>query len=252
MLHLIDKYATDIVACGEGTMDAIWRDGWRSDPRCRVIYNSVDVAQFEEPVDRNRVRAELGVPLDAPLFVHMGREAPEKNHRRLLEIFAEIGKAAPDARLVLAGEGTDDPNGITSRGVRELGIANRVLALGIRHDVPRLLNAADTLLLPSLWEGLPGVVLEACAAGVPVLATDLPGVREIASRLALVRYLPLDADSPEWAAAALALPAEAARLKLRDTAIDRFRRSVFDVNRAAAGHREVWARATEPRVALCS
>ena len=74
-----------------------------------------------------------------------------------------------------------------------------MLGLGVRDDVPQLLKTADVLLLPSIHEGLPGVVLEACASGTPVLASDLPGVREIASRLPLVRYLPLTAADEEWA-----------------------------------------------------
>ena len=62
MRLLIDRYATHIISCGEGSMDAVWRPDWRSDPRCRVVYDAVDPAPFLEPVDRERARAALGIP----------------------------------------------------------------------------------------------------------------------------------------------------------------------------------------------
>jgi glycosyltransferase involved in cell wall biosynthesis len=184
--------------------------------------------------------------------MHIGNETYEKNHGRLLAIFAAILSIEPSARLVLVGEGTDDPAGVSARAARELGIDTRIVALGVRHDVPRLLSAADVLLLPSKAEGLPGVVLEACAAGVPVLASDLAGVREVATRLALVRTLPLSAADAEWARAAAALPAEAERVRLRQTAADAFRASVFHVDRAVELHRALWRRAESPRALQCS
>jgi glycosyltransferase involved in cell wall biosynthesis len=254
MCELIDRYATDIVGCGEGAMDAVWRAGWRTDPRCRIIYNTVDLTRFEQMADRDRMRSDLGIPTGAEVFIHLGREAPDdqKNHRRLLNIFAELRKAVASAWLVLAGAGTDDAAGETAGAVRDLGLQDRVVALGVRNDVPRLLKSADALLLPSRWEGLPGAVLEACAAGVPVLASDLPGVREIAARLSLVRYLPLTASDAEWAKAAACLPAEAKRLALKETSADAFRASVFHVDRAVEAYRTLWGRPVERRECACS
>jgi glycosyltransferase involved in cell wall biosynthesis len=245
MRHLMDRHATDIVACGEGAMEAIWGPDWQSDPRCRVIYASIDLTKYEQPGQDAGLRAELGVPPAARLFLHLGRESADdqKNHRRLLSVFREIRALAPDAVLVLAGAGTDNPSGESARAIQEFGLQDGVRALGVREDVPRLLKAADAMLLPSRYEGLPAVVLEACAVGVPVLGSDLPGVREIAARLSLVRYLPLSASDRQWAEAALALPSEAERLTLRDRAADLFRYSVFHVDRAAESHRALWARA---------
>jgi glycosyltransferase involved in cell wall biosynthesis len=170
----------------------------------------------------------------------------------VVEIFRETTKIAPNAWLLLAGAGTDDPHGETGRAIRELGIGDRLLALGVRDDIPQLLEAADVLLLPSYFEGLPGVVLEACAAGVPVLASDIPGVREIASRLPLVKYLPLSSSDREWAAVAVALPEEARRLRLRDRAVDRFRDSAFAIERSVEANRSIWTRAVEARAVACS
>jgi glycosyltransferase involved in cell wall biosynthesis len=243
MRHLIDQYATDIVGCCETVLDQAWSKNWRSDSRCRPIYYGADGTDFERRGDRSSVRAELKVPMEAQVFLHLGRSSPEKNHLRLLAIFAQIRKIVPSAWLVIAGSGTDEARGVVARGIGDLGLQDRSIVLGARTDVPRLLEAADALLLPSLFEGLPNVVLEACAAGVPVLATDLGGVREIASRLSLVRYLPLSARDAEWAAVASQLSAEAERVQLRDMAADAFRASVFHLDRAAEAHRLLWSRA---------
>jgi glycosyltransferase involved in cell wall biosynthesis len=251
MSHLIARCATDIIACGEGAMDAMW-PAWRGDRRCRVIYDALDLTRFEQPVDRLAVRSDLGIAVMSPLFVHVGNQMPEKNHERLLGIFAAIQRAAPASRLLLVGAGTDEPQGAIARWIQSCGLEGSVLTLGVRHDVPRLLSAADALLLPSLHEGLPGVVLEACAAGVPVLASDLPGVREIASRLALVKYLPLGAADRAWADAALALPAEAERMNLRDRAREAFRPSVFHVDRAVEAHRTLWQGGCNNTASACS
>lgn len=237
---LIDRYATHIVGCGEGAIEAAWDAGWRRDPRCRVIYNAVDAARFELPVDRAGTRAMLRVPRGGRLFLHIGNTTEAKNHLRLLAIFARIAAMCPDARLALVGAGTNDPAGPLARAIAESNLGGHVIPLGVRDDVPRLLKAADALLLPSLYEGIPGAVLEACAAGVPVLASDLPGVREIACRLPLVRHLPLSAPDAEWAGVALALPAEAERMALRETAPAAFRQSVFHVDRAVDAHRALW------------
>jgi glycosyltransferase involved in cell wall biosynthesis len=176
----------------------------------------------------------------------------EKNHERLLSIFAEINRQEPSSRLILVGAGTDDAAGISRRVIDRLRLTAAVKALGARGDVPQLLRAADVLLLPSLREGLPAIVLEACVSGVPVLATDLPGVREIARRLVLVRYLPLSAADADWAAAALRLPDEASRLRLRATAAETFRASVFHIDRAVDAYRLLWNGAKHQRADACS
>jgi glycosyltransferase involved in cell wall biosynthesis len=239
-MHLIHRYATEIVACSVGSMDAVWRRGWRSDPRCRVIYDGVATTRFESPVDVAAVRSELGTHGDGPVFMHIGNEAEEKNHRRLLEIFAAIHQRQPSAWLVVVGDGTSRPDGVVMQRTRALGLEACTRVLGIRHDVPRLLPSADVLLLPSLREGLPGVVLEATVVGVPVLATDLPGVREIADRLPGVFYLSLSEDDAVWAGVALSLPAAAKRLQLGANPVERFRPSVFHIERAADAHRALY------------
>ena len=207
MRRWVDRYATHLLGVSEGAM-AAWSPRWRSDPRCQVVYDGIDVAPFARQSDRRTVLPEFNLPEECRLYIHVGRLAAPKNHERLIAIFAEIARADPSAYLLVVGRGGNDIERVLRARVTEWGISDRVVFVGMRFDVPRLLTAADLLLFPSLREGLPGAVLEACAAGTPTLASDLPGVREIAARCPEVCYLSLKAGDTDWAATAMALAAD--------------------------------------------
>jgi glycosyltransferase involved in cell wall biosynthesis len=250
MEAMISGSATNIIGCGEGAIEALWPDRWRRDPRCEVVYDAVDPGRFDTAADRDAVRASLGIPHDARLFLHVGNEVAEKNHERLVRIASEIIRQDGTSWLVLAGAGTENPFGTSRRAVAQLGIGHRVRALGVRDDVPALMRAADLLLLPSMFEGLPGVVLEAAVVGLPTLASDLPGVREIATHLPAVRYLPLSVSDCEWASEALHLGGThdgAAGERARRT----FQTSVFHISTAVERHRQLWRGGVEA-VPACS
>ena len=195
----IDRFATDILAVSEEAMAEAWGQSWRQDPRCRVVYNGLDPQRFAAPSDRQSVLQEFRLPQDAYLCIHVGRLSAAKNHDRLVRIFAALALRRPEARLLLIGWGEKRIEDALARRIEELGIGHLVCRCGERSDVPRLLKAADVLVFPSLWEGLPGVVLEACAAGTPVVASDLPSIREIASRLGGIELVSLDESDQAWA-----------------------------------------------------
>ena len=203
-------------------MAAAWGPAWRTDPRCRVIYNGIDMQPFTPPPDRCGVRREFALPKECRLYIHVGRFAPPKNQERLVSIFAEIAQAQPSAYLLLVGHGENEIEDAVRTRVQALGITDRVVFTGRRTDVPRLLKATDVLIFPSLWEGSPGAVLEACAAGTPVLASAIPGVDEIAAQLPAVQCLPLTSSDKEWAEMAMALSATTSRPGARDSAAHAF------------------------------
>jgi glycosyltransferase involved in cell wall biosynthesis len=108
------------------------------------------------------------------------------------------------ARLLLVGRGGNAIEARTRQRCLQLEIADKVIFAGERSDVPRLLKAADLLLFPSLWEGLPGAILEACAAGTQTLASDLPGIREIKRIVPdMVTCLPVGVCNIDWATTAI-------------------------------------------------
>jgi glycosyltransferase involved in cell wall biosynthesis len=149
------------------------------------------------------MRAEFGIPEDAVVVIHVGRMDPPKNHERLLCIFERFFRNVPSAYLLLVGAIREPIESAVRRTVEQAALSDRIILAGVRVDIPRLLKASDLMIFPSLWEGLPGAVLEAVAAKLPVVASDLPGITEIARYLPGVRAMSLDASDEEWAAAAL-------------------------------------------------
>src|SRR4029077_16843152 len=124
-----------------------------------------------------------------------------------------------------------------------LGIAERVVFAGTRRDVPRLLGAADLMIFPSSREGLPGAILEAAAAGAPVLATGLPWILEISQRLMDVRCLSLSQADETWAAAAVGM------IACRGTAgaaLKRFEQTPFSMRNCTRAFEAVY-RGSGPR-----
>jgi glycosyltransferase involved in cell wall biosynthesis len=146
--------------------------------RLAVIPNSVDLAAIDADVgEREGARRQLDVGDGDFLWLAMGRLHPQKDYPSLLAAFARLVSGHPSARLRIAGEGRLVGE-LTAR-VDDLGLAGHARLLGLRADVPRLLAAADALVLASAWEGLPNVIMEAMAARLPCVATRVGGVPEL-------------------------------------------------------------------------
>ncbi len=164
------------VAIGEAVA-ASFQQTYRLAPR-RVIPNGIRVSQYAASAsDGGGLRAQLGIPGDVPTFVTVARLTAQKNHACLLRAFASPRLEAAGAHLLLAGGG--ELRGELEALARDLGVERRVHFLGERADVPRVLAAADVFVLPSLWEGNPLAVMEAMAAGRPVVATAVGCVPEL-------------------------------------------------------------------------
>ena len=242
--RLIDRYATNIVAVGTGALEEAWSRFWYRDPRCHVLHNGLDLTPFSALADREAaartVRQELGLAPESRLIIHVGRPAKQKNHERVVDLFSLLRSRLPEARLLLVGGPRSELEARLGPRLAARKLGDEVIFTGTRVDVPRLLRAADLLLFPSLWEGIPGVVLEACAAGIPTLASALPGVKEIAADFPRVCPVELAEGDPRWVAAGrelldrypLAEPLEAIEAN--------FRRSKFDFDRAVRRHELLW------------
>jgi glycosyltransferase involved in cell wall biosynthesis len=144
----------------------------------RVVPNGVDVHRFQEVASRARepLRRSLGLQREF-VWLAVGRFAPAKDYPNMLKGFAQVHKAHPDSVLLLVGRGA--LQGEAEALVLALGLATSVRFLGPRHDVPELMSAADGYVLSSAWEGMPVVLLEAAAAGLPIVATSVGGNREV-------------------------------------------------------------------------
>jgi len=146
--------------------------------RVDVIHNGVNLQEYDRPLaDRDAVRREVGAEEGEVTVVQVARLDALKDHLTAIRAFAQAVHTAPGLRLVLVGEGPEET--AIRREIAAQDIGNRVSLLGLRHDVPRLLKAADAFLLTSISEGIPLTIIEAMAAGLPVVATDVGGVSEI-------------------------------------------------------------------------
>ena len=176
----IKQYATNIVAVSEAAMIAYMGLRWTSDPRTQVIYNGVNVGPFLAGYDRLETLSEFGIPRSAQVVIHVGNFRPAKDHETLVQSAAELVNRKENVHFLLVGSGNLMPK--IRAMVVDRGLEGHVHFAGSRSDVARLLMASDCFVFPSRWEGLPGVVLEALAAGLPVIASDIGPVREIASQ----------------------------------------------------------------------
>jgi glycosyltransferase involved in cell wall biosynthesis len=145
--------------------------------RVKVICNAVNVDRFAERNDSAAKRRDLGIPLEAWVIGLVANLRPQKNHELLLHAFARLLSKEPVARLVLAGDG--NLRGALEALAHQLGVQEQVHFLGARSDVPELFATFDVYCLPSHYEGMPLTVLEAMAAGKPVVATNVVGIGEV-------------------------------------------------------------------------
>jgi glycosyltransferase involved in cell wall biosynthesis len=201
MKHWIRKHATHGLAASRDAAVSLFGPNWQSDSRFRVVHCGIDLERFRQDVCHQAVRQELGIPLNAPVVGHVGSFRPPKNHAFLLQIAAEVLKMRPDVRFLLVGDGPLRPK--MEATARDLGIEKNVIFTGIRADVPRLmLGAMDLFVFPSLWEGLGIVLVEAQAAGLRCVCSDVVPP-EAAVVPDVVRYVRLSAGAGEWAAVVL-------------------------------------------------
>jgi glycosyltransferase involved in cell wall biosynthesis len=170
MRRLIARHATAGFAVSEEAGKALYGETWGRDPRWSILRCGIDTTVFDAP-PRPGLRAKLGIRDDAIVIGHVGRFDSQKNHAFLVAIAQELAAFEPRAHLLLVGDGP--LRGSIEQSVREAGLANRVTFAGIRSDVASLMTGAmDAFVLPSVFEGLPLVVVEAQAAGLPCLVSD--------------------------------------------------------------------------------
>lgn len=186
--RLTDRMLACSAAAGEWLFGKSFNEGGT------IVPNGADTRSLRfDPATRMEVRDELGISDDVILVGCVARIAPEKNQSLLIRALA---MAAPQCNVVLILVGDGPERGNIEELAMDLGISDRVLFLGTRGDVSRLLQAMDVFVLPSRFEGFPIALVEAQASGLPCLASD--AITSFVNVSGLVHRLPVD-DLASWA-----------------------------------------------------
>lgn len=190
-------YPTVRFACGHYAGE--WLFGKNHD--FTVIPNAIELDKFRfDPTVRQETRKELGIADDTFLIGHVGRFMPQKNQTFLVDLLADLLPSRSNTMLVFVGEGPDKAE--VQQHAEELSVAEHVMFLGQRSDVNRLYQAFDVFCLPSLYEGLCLVGVEAQRAGLPCLFSDAI-TREV-DVTGTSRFMPIDSYE-EWSSSISAL-----------------------------------------------
>ena len=190
----VNRYATHKFAVSKKAGTWLFGEKAVENSEVRVWPNAIDTEKFRfEKSTRDRIREELGFG-DESVVMHVGNLRMEKNHPFLFEVFAALVKIHPDMKLVLVGKGTMDQ---FNEKLDSLGIRDKVIHLGVRKDVPDLLQAADVFVFPSFYEGFPGAVLEAETSGLPCFISDT--ITEEVVLTDQVKQLSLKEAPAKWA-----------------------------------------------------
>lgn len=195
-----------VVACGPGVADALHEH--RVEVRATVV-NGISLPP-PEPADRATLLAGWGLPKDASLLVAVGRLVEQKDHATAVAALASLPSSVV---LVIVGGGP--LAGRLREQAAALGVGDRLVLAGPRSDARSILGAADVAVLPSRWEGLPLVGLEALAAGVPLVATSCRGTRELLRDREDALLVPVGSIVEFSAAVGTLLDNEALRARLR-------------------------------------
>lgn len=191
----LHKYATHFFACSKLAGD------WMFDGRdYEIIHNGIDISKYHfDSEKRNKCRKKIGID-DEKLIGCIGRLSPQKNPFFTLDIAAEFIQQDPTAKLVMIGDGK-----LASElrdKIKEKGLVDKVILTGAVDNVYEWMSAIDCLIMPSLFEGLPFVLVEAQAAGLKCVVSS--NVSEEANITGLVEYLNLESGAAKWAETALA------------------------------------------------
>lgn len=187
---LFTKTYTNAFACSDLAGEWLFgKDGYV------VLPNAIDLSKFHfSRAIRAKKRAELGIPASKRVIGHVGNFNQQKNHVFLVNIFKEILKHE-DSLLLLVGTGALEP--VIKEKVRDEGLSDKVIFLGLRDDVYDWMQAMDCFIFPSKWEGFGTVLIEAQASGLPVLSADTaPDSVKINSNFI---FMSLDSSPCQWA-----------------------------------------------------
>jgi len=176
--RIMSRFADHIVSNSKAGVDFIVNHGADPDD-VSVVHNGRDLEAYRNGKATLELRKSLGIPSDVSVVGTVGRLIERKGHYDLLKAWPSVLQEHPDVHLLIVGDGPERA-GLEARA-QELGVAETVHLPGTRNDIPDLLDLMDVFAFPSHFEGLPGALLEAMAAGLPIVTTPVDGNSELVS-----------------------------------------------------------------------
>lgn len=218
------KYATDLFACSEAAAKYFYPEDYVKGGKVKVVPNSVDVGKFRFDSEmRENMRNELGVQ-DKLVIGCVGRFRTEKNQTFLIDVLKEVLVLNSNAVLLFAGDGPLEDE--VKQKSEQMGMREKCIFLGMRSDIPNIMQAMDVLAMPSLFEGLPVTGIEAQASGLHCVVSD--GVTKEMDALGMVEFVSLDASIEVWVNQLI----KAASYERTDT-FERMKSSGYDIHETA-------------------
>jgi glycosyltransferase involved in cell wall biosynthesis len=175
---LVSYCADSVVTVSSPVKEDVMKYDRVSEKKIVVLHNGVNPERFVH-ANGLRLKQELNIPASAPVIGTVGRLFSQKGQQYLIEALPLLKNDFPDLRLILVGDGPLRAEFVELS--HRLGIRENVILTGLRRDIPDILAAMDVFVFPSLWEGFSNALLEAMSAGRPIVASDIPPVREIIS-----------------------------------------------------------------------
>lgn len=196
MRFFIKVFSTDFLACSNSAGKYLFGNNIISNKKYKVLPNYIEYEKFINNSDKTNFREELGIKNDDIVICHIGRFITAKNHEFLIDMAKQMIQKNNKVKLVLVGDG-DLKNNIENK-VKSIGIEKNIYFTGIRKDIPSILNNVDLFILPSIYEGLGLVLLEAQASKVPCLVSEAIQP-EVDLGIGLVKKLNLSCGASKWA-----------------------------------------------------
>jgi len=220
MRWLLSWVPTDYVACGSAAASYLF-PGRRD---VKMIPNAIDIDRFALAADAS-YRHSLNLAPDTVLILQVGRLIPVKNHTLSLKIAAALRNKGLDFQMLFVGIGPEQHN--VESVIEQYDLKAWVRMLGLREDISELMAAADVMLMPSLYEGFPVVLVESQAAGLPAVISSTIS-EEVDLNLGLVSFISLDASLEMWTSSIMAA------VRAEPVAVEA-RRSVLEARGFSAG-----------------
>lgn len=191
---LLARWTDRLITVSEAVKRDLVRYDHLPEGKIKVVHNGCDIDRFMKPSLKNDLRAAWKIPSDAPVIGTVGRLAKEKGQGLLIQAVSQLRSDFPNLRLLIVGEGPER-EALEKEAARQ-GLGDRVILTGFQREVPAYLAIMDLFVFPSVNEGFSNALLEAMAAGKPVIASDIVENAEILpSEKFGLRVPPNDADA---------------------------------------------------------